>query len=134
MENKTIFFIILDLFVLFSIQNRVQCSPIEKKSAAPERVTDDSDYIFDVKYDEYPMVVPRKRAALLVDRLMVALQKAIEEEDQRNIEAQRKHSGYGLRQDDVRSMDLQRRGHGGLTNQQKGRVYWRCYFNAVTCF
>lgn len=25
-------------------------------------------------------------------------------------------------------MDLQRRG------QQKGRVYWRCYFNAVTCF
>lgn len=28
------------------------------------------------------MIVPRKRAALLVDRLMVALQKAIEEEEE----------------------------------------------------
>uniref|UniRef100_A0A6V7LEG3 Uncharacterized protein n=1 Tax=Bracon brevicornis TaxID=1563983 RepID=A0A6V7LEG3_9HYME len=25
-------------------------------------------------------------------------------------------------------MDLQRRGHAN------GSVYWRCYFNAVTCF
>ncbi|KAK1124690.1 hypothetical protein K0M31_006058 [Melipona bicolor] len=29
---------------------------------------------------------------------------------------------------DEQTMDLQRRG------QAKGRVYWRCYFNAVTCF
>lgn len=32
-------------------------------------------------------------------------------------------------------MGLQRRGNGesGLS-PSKGRVYWRCYFNAVTCF
>lgn len=36
-------------------------------------------------------------------------------------------------------MDLQRRGQSGQGHSQglganKGRVYWRCYFNAVTCF
>lgn len=31
-------------------------------------------------------------------------------------------------------MDLQRRGHTGELGPNKGRVYWRCYFNAVTCF
>lgn len=32
-------------------------------------------------------------------------------------------------------MDLQRRGHtAGLGSSNKGSVYWRCYFNAVTCF
>lgn len=31
-------------------------------------------------------------------------------------------------------MDLQRRGHSAGLGANKGRVYWRCYFNAVTCF
>ncbi|KAL1498396.1 hypothetical protein ABEB36_009203 [Hypothenemus hampei] len=33
-------------------------------------------------------------------------------------------------------MDLQRRGHQTSlsNNQNKARLYWRCYFNAVTCF
>lgn len=30
-------------------------------------------------------------------------------------------------------MDLQRRGHT-MGDANQGRVYWRCYFNAVTCF
>lgn len=94
-------------------------------------------YSVGVKYDEYPMIVPKKRAAMLIDRLMVALQKAIDEEEEE--EAAREHQlrtkNMLLKPEDaVRSMDLQRRGHGSGPGQQKGRVYWRCYFNAVTCF
>ncbi|GJQ76070.1 hypothetical protein Trydic_g6976, partial [Trypoxylus dichotomus] len=54
------------------------------------------------------MIVPRKRAALLVDRLMVALQKAIEEEEQANRELEAgigKSKAYGIRPEDaVRSV------------------------------
>ncbi|PNF39350.1 hypothetical protein B7P43_G01509 [Cryptotermes secundus] len=50
---------------------------------------------------------------------MVALQKAVEDEK----------GGRNFAPGPVENkMDLQRRG------QEKGRVYWRCYFNAVTCF
>ncbi|XP_046740927.1 uncharacterized protein LOC124408210 [Diprion similis] len=90
------------------------------------------------KYDEYPVVVP-KRAALLLDRLMVALQKAVEEQGSGGSSG-RSISRSAPQQQlvnsqivpavsaDEQTMDLQRRG------QAKGRVYWRCYFNAVTCF
>ncbi|CAG9861523.1 unnamed protein product [Phyllotreta striolata] len=88
------------------------------------------DYQIGVRYDEYPLIVPKKRTALLVNRLMVALKEAIDEDERSN----------GLKEypstpdADVRSsMDLQRRGHSAI-GQQKGRNYWRCYFNAVTCF
>lgn len=93
-------------------------------------------YLVGVKYDEYPMIVPKKRAAMLIDRLMVALQKAIdEEEEERAREHQLRTKNMMLKPEEaVRSMDLQRRGHGSIPGQQKGRVYWRCYFNAVTCF
>uniref|UniRef100_A0A1B6LKC5 Allatostatin CC n=1 Tax=Graphocephala atropunctata TaxID=36148 RepID=A0A1B6LKC5_9HEMI len=81
-----------------------------KKSAAAISA-DYPDYQVGVKYDEYPVVVP-KRAAVLLDRIMVALQKAVDEDT------------LG-----PRKMDLERRGR-----KEGGRVYWRCYFNAVTCF
>nr|BAO00935.1 allatostatin-cc [Nilaparvata lugens] len=68
------------------------------------------------------VVVP-KRAALLLDRIMVALQKAVDEENTIP------HPPTPLRTPVEETMDLQRRG-----NQKNGRVYWRCYFNAVTCF
>nr|QQW38903.1 allatostatin CC (AST-CC) precursor [Lygus hesperus] len=74
-----------------------------------------------ISYDDYPVVVP-KRAALLLDRLMVALEKAVESE------AAEKGMTNRIPQDDTWKMDLQRRG------QKNGRTYWRCYFNAVTCF
>ncbi|XP_024939724.1 uncharacterized protein LOC107266579 [Cephus cinctus] len=90
-----------------------------------------------VKYDEYPVVVP-KRAALLLDRLMVALQKAVDNqglgggEDVRSLTRSAPRHPVASSQivpaADEQTMDLQRRG------QAKGRVYWRCYFNAVTCF
>ncbi|XP_053998921.1 uncharacterized protein LOC128887253 isoform X1 [Hylaeus anthracinus] len=92
------------------------------------------------KYDEYPVVVP-KRAALLLDRLMVALQKVVDNQDRGELGSVRsfgRSSGPHLPSSDSQivpsadeetvKMDLQRRG------QSKGRVYWRCYFNAVTCF
>nr|CAD7430320.1 unnamed protein product [Timema monikensis] len=64
------------------------------------------------------VVVP-KRTALLLDKIMVALQKAVDEDSS--------VAAIPPNMPDS-TMDLQRRG------QQKGRVYWRCYFNAVTCF
>ncbi|KAJ8974017.1 hypothetical protein NQ317_006487 [Molorchus minor] len=87
------------------------------------------------------MIVPKKRTALLVNRLMVALKKAMEQ-DEKEDQLKRANSlnmfsrsnkDYSLLSKDLRQMDLQRRGHGDVT-QQKGRIYWRCYFNAVTCF
>ncbi|XP_063697729.1 uncharacterized protein LOC134828677 [Culicoides brevitarsis] len=41
--------------------------------------------------------------------------------------------GAELLLNDPANMGLQRRGHEAL-GPNKGRVYWRCYFNAVTCF
>ncbi|XP_017776392.1 PREDICTED: uncharacterized protein LOC108562531 isoform X2 [Nicrophorus vespilloides] len=126
MEGKLSCLLLLGCFFLLPYED-VNAFPFEKRSAAPERSTDDyPDYLLGVKYDEYPMIVPKKRAALLIDRLMVALQKAIEEEETS------RSKGYSARSEDA--MNLQRRGHGSLIGQQKGRVYWRCYFNAVTCF
>ncbi|XP_053998922.1 uncharacterized protein LOC128887253 isoform X2 [Hylaeus anthracinus] len=88
----------------------------------------------------YGVVVP-KRAALLLDRLMVALQKVVDNQDRGELGSVRsfgRSSGPHLPSSDSQivpsadeetvKMDLQRRG------QSKGRVYWRCYFNAVTCF
>lgn len=65
-----------------------------------------------------------KRAALLFDQLMIALQKVV---DQGRAEKALTRSA-SPNQVANSQMDLQRRG------QAKGRVYWRCYFNAVTCF
>ncbi|XP_076670922.1 uncharacterized protein LOC143370133 [Andrena cerasifolii] len=109
---------------------------VSKRNAAPS--LDYPDY--STKYDEYPVVVP-KRAALLFDQLMVALQKVVDNQGKGELGDSRpftRSSGPHLQADlsnsqivpsaDEQTMDLQRRG------QSKGRVYWRCYFNAVTCF
>lgn len=107
----------------------IEENQLKKRSAAPESNHDDyPDYLLGVKYDEYPMIVPKKRAALLIDRLMVALQKAIENEEGRGLGSRTKN--YSLRSED--GMDLQRRGQS-VSDQKNGR-YWRCYFNAVSCF
>ncbi|XP_043252361.1 uncharacterized protein LOC143348172 [Colletes latitarsis] len=92
------------------------------------------------KYDDYPVVVP-KRAALLLDQLMVALQNVVDNQGRGELSGSRsfsRSSGPHLPASDSQivssadeetvKMDLQRRG------QSKGRIYWRCYFNAVTCF
>ncbi|KAL3272895.1 hypothetical protein HHI36_014355 [Cryptolaemus montrouzieri] len=84
------------------------------------------------------MIVPKKRTAMLVDRLMVALKEAIDEEEAQMantiIDNTSRTKSYALSPEDVRTMDLQRRGHGSLSTEPKVRPYWRCYFNAVTCF
>lgn len=97
---------------------------------------DYSDYSQSAKYDDYPVIVP-KRAALLFDQLMVALQKVVDNQDKGVIgsrgisksSAPRFIAKSEIPRTDDQTMDLQRRG------QAKGQVaYWRCYFNAVTCF
>ncbi|XP_003426067.1 uncharacterized protein LOC100680495 [Nasonia vitripennis] len=100
------------------------------KRSADANVIEYPDY-------EYQRVMP-KRAALLLDRLLVALQKAVENDDvgkENSNSYVRSLPNFSDMPDSQRmqlsnekTMDLQRRG------QAKGRVYWRCYFNAVTCF
>ncbi|CRK94330.1 CLUMA_CG007845, isoform A [Clunio marinus] len=132
-----------------------------------------------------------KRAAMLLDRIMVALHHALEDEDTKEIKkindlyrngqlplpqpnnpnlTPKYYKGksesdayygyklingqtddsedmggrsteFGLRSADYdqesggdNTMDLQRRGHSAGLGTNKSRVYWRCYFNAVTCF
>ncbi|KAJ1527146.1 hypothetical protein ONE63_008679 [Megalurothrips usitatus] len=87
----------------------------------PDLASQDYEYSSGRTYDEYPMIVPRaaKRTAVMVDRLFGMLKNAVNGDVP--------SPGLKAIAPDDR-MDLQRRG------QQKGRVYWRCYFNAVTCF
>ncbi|XP_034126184.1 uncharacterized protein LOC117582505 isoform X1 [Drosophila guanche] len=154
----------------------------------------------DDSYDEYPMVVP-KRAALLLDRLMVALHHALEQErvghrigdfyaDKNNLNAKLSEYKNGLEEhhagddginlhmysdDDpgvmldydfkdlnqinratgetLMAKSFQRRagaesertgshaaagssptGSRRIHSSGGGRMYWRCYFNAVSCF
>ncbi|XP_012251343.1 uncharacterized protein LOC105683379 [Athalia rosae] len=125
------------LMVTLVMQSTAKGHALAKRSAAGSGpgAFDYPDYPA-VKYDEYPVVVP-KRAALLLDRLMVALQKAVDDQSvgnsgsrtmARSSPQQIVNSQIVPATSDEQTMDLQRRG------QAKGRVYWRCYFNAVTCF
>ncbi|XP_047352888.1 uncharacterized protein LOC124950362 [Vespa velutina] len=126
--------IILPCIIVANVDQRL----VVKRNAADNDPSANLDYPdYPAKYDEYPVVVP-KRAALLFDQLMIALQKVVDNQGRAEI-----GSGKALTRSappiqvansqmvpsaDEQTMDLQRRG------QAKGRVYWRCYFNAVTCF
>ncbi|XP_011632145.1 uncharacterized protein LOC105423891 [Pogonomyrmex barbatus] len=92
---------------------------------------------YSAKYNDYP-VVP-KRAALLFDQLLVALQKVVDNQEKGAVgsrgigKSSVSHHFPGANSEIVpvvhdQTMDLQRRG------QAKGEIFWRCYFNAVTCF
>ncbi|XP_016963005.1 uncharacterized protein LOC108033250 isoform X2 [Drosophila biarmipes] len=167
-------------------------TPADGKRADGRTAPSQPEEIFsapaDEGYDEYPMVVP-KRAALLLDRLMVALHHALEQErgEQRigeffgdknilNGKFGEYHNGlepHQVREDGMYSDDdsgammdydfkdlnqinratgeTRRAGadrSGTSTNSGSpagprriqpsgsggGRAYWRCYFNAVSCF
>nr|QBX89029.1 allatostatin-CC [Nephrops norvegicus] len=69
---------------------------------------------------------PRKRAAIVLDKLMFALQKALDDSPAASPGQPAPYSRP--RTYAAGPMDLQRRGNGD------GRLYWRCYFNAVSCF
>ncbi|PZC79498.1 hypothetical protein B5X24_HaOG216278 [Helicoverpa armigera] len=87
-------------------------------------------------YDDYTEEVPQKRAALVLDRLLVALQKALHEDNGPPRGYDRidpngpRTAPLRLADDEINDLSaLQRRGSGN----GRGRVL-RCYFNAVTCF
>ncbi|KAH8335901.1 hypothetical protein KR074_002913 [Drosophila pseudoananassae] len=179
----------------------------EHKRAAERSAPSQPEEIFSapaddsgLSYDEYPMVVP-KRAALLLDRLMVALHHALEQEraghrigdfyaDKSNLNEKFGEPQNGLAQQpagedgmyteddpsvlldydfkDVNQINratgetlmaksFQRRAGAELAGEDRsgtsslsaspagprrlhpsgpggGRMYWRCYFNAVSCF
>ncbi|XP_055687024.1 uncharacterized protein LOC129792214 isoform X2 [Lutzomyia longipalpis] len=163
-------FVEADRPLVYSIRGAV--API-----SPDNNVDSNNYNnFHINYDEYPMIVP-KRAAMLLDRIMVALHHALENESEgvpsnelekekvSKISPHRKIvQQYILQQQKQRRppkeaasgedsqlldnlkdydadlndsedlMDLERRGHRVAMGPSKGRQYWRCYFNAVTCF
>ncbi|XP_029156355.1 uncharacterized protein LOC114929111 isoform X2 [Nylanderia fulva] len=114
---------------------------IGKRNSADSNIANVDYPDYSTKYDDYPVVVP-KRAALLLDQLMVALQKVVDNQGKSTVGESRGMSRGMSRGTKVsaprfianteiaddQTMDLQRRG------QAKGQVYWRCYFNAVTCF
>jgi len=72
-----------------------------------------------------------KRSALLLDKLMYALQKAIDEKEDNGVAGSLEVPAQGPSSRDSSSemgIGLERRG------KSHGKVYWRCYFNAVSCF
>jgi len=72
-----------------------------------------------------------KRSALLLDKLMYALQKAIDEKEENSGSSIVEKPEKGPSEEDSSSqmgIGLERRG------KSHGKVYWRCYFNAVSCF
>ncbi|XP_055707401.1 uncharacterized protein LOC129804271 [Phlebotomus papatasi] len=143
------------------------------RGISPDNNVESSNYDnYHISYDEYPMIVP-KRAAMLLDRIMVALHHALENEgevlpnelekdkvskmnprrkiiQQYILQQQRRPKEMASGEDsqlldnmkdydvDLNDsadlMDLERRGHGVALGPSKSRQYWRCYFNAVTCF
>ncbi|XP_014214886.1 uncharacterized protein LOC106644051 [Copidosoma floridanum] len=123
------FFALALLCALAGVLGRVLDKRSAEATGTPELYPD---------YPDYQKAMP-KRAALLLDRLLVALQKAVDNEEigkngyktyARTLPnySDIPESEHGMQLTDERTMDLQRRG------QAKGRVYWRCYLNAVTCF
>ncbi|XP_044591577.1 uncharacterized protein LOC123269794 [Cotesia glomerata] len=101
---------------------------------------DPSGVNYDYGEDDQDNQVALKKDALLLEKLMLTLQKNAED-DSNAIELQdRKELALNdprLQKFMIRrnrsenrktGMDLQRRG------RINGSVYWKCYFNAVTCF
>ncbi|XP_041979285.1 uncharacterized protein LOC121733180 [Aricia agestis] len=88
------------------------------------------DFVIDMdeKSTREDVIFPRpRRAALVLDRLLVALQKALHDPPKDVDDGPR---AAPLRYLDTNEMTgLQRRGQG----MSRGRVL-RCYFNAITCF
>ncbi|XP_072948817.1 uncharacterized protein [Epargyreus clarus] len=104
--------------------------------AAPASLSDPEHYtvLVDSKNMDDQVIMPQKKAALVLDRLLVALQKALHEDGGgARYEADRDGPRTApLRISGMEANDLtglQRRGQGST----RGRVL-RCYFNAVTCF
>uniref|UniRef100_A0A1E1W5Y5 Allatostatin CC n=1 Tax=Pectinophora gossypiella TaxID=13191 RepID=A0A1E1W5Y5_PECGO len=86
-------------------------------------------------YDGYTqVVVPQKRAALMLDRLLMALQKALHEDGERPERDGPRAAPLRIAGLDDVGNDMiapKRRGQG--VGRADGRVL-RCYFNAITCF
>ncbi|XP_057325664.1 uncharacterized protein LOC130667825 [Microplitis mediator] len=95
---------------------------------------------YDYIEDDPDNQMAAKKDALLLEKLMLTLQKNTEEDSQMMDFQDRKNSlleepqfqklmiRRNRSENRKTGMDLQRRG------RINGSVYWKCYFNAVTCF
>merc|ERR550534_2230977 len=69
-----------------------------------------------------------KRAALLLDKIMFAVQKALDEKEKPGGGKKGSGPAANINLASFTGPGMERRGSG------HDRVYWRCYFNAVSCF
>ncbi|XP_011066347.1 PREDICTED: uncharacterized protein LOC105153291 [Acromyrmex echinatior] len=124
---------------------------IGKRSTTGDDTTNIDYPDYSSKNENYP-VVP-KRAALLFDQLMVALQKVVDNQGKGSVESKTSVGSKGTRNKisigsiskppahhfqtvnseivpmvDDQTMDLQRRALA------QSELFWRCYFNALACF
>ncbi|XP_026676601.1 uncharacterized protein LOC103505475 [Diaphorina citri] len=69
----------LVLWLILAVDSKIlqPFTLIKKSEESPEPASTETE---GVNFDEYPIIVP-KRAALLLDRIMVALQKAVDEDN-----------------------------------------------------
>ncbi|XP_018341542.1 PREDICTED: uncharacterized protein LOC108748054 [Trachymyrmex septentrionalis] len=118
---------------------------IEKRSTTGDDTTNIDYPDYSPKNENYP-VVP-KRAALLFDQLMVALQKVVDNQGKGSVGSKTSVGSKDLIGStgiskppahhfnskivpmvDDQTMDLQRRALA------QSELFWRCYFNALACF
>ncbi|KYN45040.1 hypothetical protein ALC56_00514 [Trachymyrmex septentrionalis] len=114
---------------------------IEKRSTTGDDTTNIDYPDYSPKNENYP-VVP-KRAALLFDQLMVALQKVVDNQGKGSVGSKTSvgskdligstaikfnMSVFIIRIFSRFQMDLQRRALA------QSELFWRCYFNALACF
>jgi len=102
--------IVVDTDVLMKRNSPIIEDPIveEKKSSDVSEENSEDKYKVD------------KRAAILLDKIMYAVQKALDEDKNGKVTP-----GHG----NIAAFTGQRQ-TTGLDN----KVYWKCYFNAVSCF
>ncbi|XP_014598672.1 PREDICTED: uncharacterized protein LOC106784069 [Polistes canadensis] len=133
MKNNVIYLLLILIILPHIICDKLDQRLIVKRNNNNPPSIDNTDY---PDYSKYEYTVVPKRAALLFDQLMIALQKVVDNQGRQNIGNSKslpravplQVGNSQIESSDEQMMDLKRRG------QAKSRVYWRCYFNAVTCF
>ncbi|XP_043512993.1 uncharacterized protein LOC122530253 [Frieseomelitta varia] len=88
-------------------------------------------------FNDYPVLVS-KRAALLLDQLMIALQDALNNQPRRELQKgnriSMRSSTPHLPAENLSFLPLAQAQTMDLRQQKQGHLYWRCFLNIVTCY
>ncbi|KAK9304983.1 hypothetical protein QLX08_003839 [Tetragonisca angustula] len=110
---------------------------IEEQNALWKRSVSINSYVDHfANFDDSPVLVS-KRAALLLDQLMVALQDALSNQPRRELQKGNKMSMRSstpyLPAENLSVLPLVQAQTMDLRRQKQG-LYWRCFLNIVTCY